>query len=1063
MTQFTPGEREPRRARRSHVQTETPPPVIPRASRKKRGSVLGVALCVIGLAAVFLLSPLHPARRATYTAATEDGTVASLIESGEINSDYVGLRISEIMPSNHTSVPDETGAYPDWVEVWNSSDHDMNLAGVGLSDRGDSIRFLFPEVTLKSNERTVVFCDSTNLADPSRPFHAKFKLSSVGETVYLYDPNAYLIDSVTYHIMGSDTSWSLTEGSWQEVSYFSPGYENSAAGYEAYRTNTMVSDGVLIINEIMADARSGLPDEDNEYSDWVELYNTSDQTVQLSNYALSDKENKPLEWRFPEGAVIAPHGYYLVFCSGKDRRDSATSIPHTNFRLSAERDTIILSDSYGRVVDRVMIDNLPEDATWAREANGVFTVHQMATPGRDNSDTAGADLDMRRRNTLGVYITEVMASNDSVTVGEGTGFVDWIEIHNDSSEIVDLSGCGLSDNIGRPRRWQFPEGTVIYPNEYKTIYCDGKADQSSQGELHTNFKILRAGGETVCLSTPQGFVLDKLVLPLIPTNVSYGRTSGTTGFFYYDTPTPLAANGTGFKGYAGTPAFTVEGGLHTGVVSTAIIVPEGCTVYYTTDGSIPTTSSTLYKGESIEMNFTTVLRAKAFPENDLHESSIATATYLINTFHTLPVVSVVCDPNELWNPTNGLLVLGENADKTGGPKFKNTVYREFGKIPRPCHVEFYQLDGTKMLDQDCQFELQGDYSLDMPQKSMKFRSKSIYGEKLFNAALFEDRPYTEYKGFALRNSGNDCMWTRLLDGFESRLLDVCNAQVIHQAWNPVVVYINGEYWGHMNMRERVDRFFVAQYEGIPLSEANNMTILRASNALEYGTAEARREYRNMVAKIKASSPATNAEDRKYLVDNVDIDNLIEYMSFEMFVGNSDIGNTRFYRLAQEGSKWRWIWYDADYGLFSSSFNSPRSYTKASGMGEKNIDNTLFLKMLSVPEFRDRFLTRFGEIFQTLTTEKMLEVLEPLVELITPEMELHWARWGEFNDKMVIDEVPVTADGAYRYWEKRLDRLRNTLKKRPNLLWGMIQDEFNLTNAQMVHYFGERPVMPADAI
>ena len=93
---------------------------------------------------------------------------------------------------------------------------------------------------------------------------------------------------------------------------------------------------------------------------------------------------------------------------------------------------------------------------------------------------------------------------------------------------------------------------------------------------------------------------------------------------------------------------------------------------------------------------------------------------------------------------------------------------------------------------------------------------------------------------------------------------------------------------------------------------------------------------------------------------------------------------------------------------------------------------------------------------------MTDILDKLVELIRPEMQLHWARWGEENDKYVISDVPTTVDGAYRYWEKRVDRLRNTLKKRPTLLWKMTQEAFNLTNAEMVHYFGEMPEMPADA-
>ncbi len=1035
------------------------------SQRKNRAKIL-LALAVFGVLLVIIVAvtPWNPTPRAIYTTGTESGTVQR-DDGAVVLEAYAHLRISEVMPSNHTAVPDENGAFGDWVEIWNSGETDVDMKGVGLSDRGDSIRFLFPDMTLPAGGRVIVFCDNTNQVANGKPLHAKFKLSSVGESVYLYDPNAFLIDSVSYNILGTDTSWSLTAEGWAEVPYYSPGYENTAAGNAAYRTDTMVTDGALIINEICPDPISGLRDEDGEIVDWIELYNTTDQVVYLDNYALSDKENKPLRWRFPDGAVVPPHSYYLVFCSGKDRRADATAIPHTDFRLSAEHDNIVLADARGRVVDRVTIDNVPEDASVGRAPNGVFTVYTLTSPGRDNADTAGADADLRRLNASNLFITEVMASNDSVRTIDDTTFVDWVELYNAGTETVYLAGYGLSDNIGRPRRWQFPAGTAIQPGEYKVIHCD--RDTASGGGLHTSFKIKRDGGETICLCDPTGRVLDKLVLPAVPTNVSYGRTWGISGFFYYDTPSPGIANVGGFHGYAAAPAFTVQPGLYYGPVTTGFTVPEGVTLYYTTDGSVPTRESKVYTGETFEFSFTGILRARAYADDPLtYPSEIVSGTFFVNAYHSLPIFSLIIDPYELWNETNGMLAPGPNILKEAPGKlpFKNTVYREFGKaIQREIHVEYYLLDGTQVLNQYAGVKLMGDYSLDMPQKSMKFRAKSLYGQKTFPAALFEDRPYTEYKSFVLRNSGNDCMFTRLLDGFESRMLDAYGLNVVHQAWKPVVVYINGVYWGHMNLRERVDRFFVAQYEGLPLDQADQMQILQGSGILKYGTRADRKAWQSFIANVKKSKPARNADDLQYILDNVDVDNLFEYMAMEMFVGNSDIGNTRYYRLRAEGSKWRWIWYDADYGLFSSSFNSPKSYTKEKGMGAMNIDNTLFRTLLTVPEYKDRFLRKLGDIFQFFTTSKMLEILEPMVLQIEPEMRLHWERWGPENDKMIIEEVPTTPDGAYRYWEKRVERLRNTLRKRPTLLWGYIKDAFKLDNHEMLLYFGPQPIMPENAV
>jgi len=1031
--------------------------------RKKQLNFILLGVFVALIALIVLITPKEPLRRATYTIATEDGETGT---GTRLVSMYSGLRISEVMPSNRSAVTDEDGNYSDWVEIWNNSDEPINLNGLGLSDREDQIRFLFPDVTLPADGRVVVFCTNTNKTVIGEPYHAKFKLSSVGETVYLFDPNAYLIDSTKYPIMGSDESWALIGDEYQVVTYFSPGYENTEAGHQAYRESITVTSGALVINEVMADALTGLRDEDDELSDWVEIYNTTGQTISLDQYALSDNEGKPLKWRFPSGATIPAYGYYVVFCSGKDKVEASSGVPHTNFRISAEHETIVLCDSRGHVVDRVMIDNLAEDCSYGRNESGGMQVFTTATPGLPNN-TQGMnqmDVNLRAMNKTGVYISEVLASNDSIEPYPGQGNTDWIELYNSSSETVDLSGYGLSDRLTRARKWQFPQGTTIAPGEYKIVLCDGTRGSTDTSVLRASFKISRLGCETICLSDPEGRILDKVILPEQRTDVSYGRTLGMSGFFYYDTPTPFAQNGTGFSGYADAPAFTTEPGLYYSTTYVEFTIPDGTQVYYTTDGSDPETTDTPYNGERIELNFTTVLRARAFPADpNLKESEILTGTFLINTYHTLAVVSVVSDPDNLWDEETGMLADGDIIKEAAGQlPFKNSTYRAVKDSGArfECHVEIYDVDGTQLISQGAQFSLMGDYSLDMPQKSMKFRAKSLYGAKTFAAKLFEDREYTEYKSFVLRNSGNDSMWTRLQDGFESRLLDAYGTTVIHQAWRPVAVYLNGVYWGHMNLRERVDKFFVAQHEGKTFDEADQFDILQASGSVKYGSNKA---YKAMVKKIKNSDPVNNPEDLQYILDNVDVDNLFEYMALEMFVGNSDIGNTRFYRWRGTDGKWRWIWYDADYGLFMSSFNSPKSYTKEKGMGQQNIDNTIFRTLLKVPEYKDKFLRKMGDIFQTFTTEYMLNVLEPLVEEITPEMELHWARWGEENDKMVIEEVPTTVDGAYRYWEKRVERLRNVIRKRPTLLWEMLQETFELTDAQMVEYFGEKPEMPADAI
>ena len=991
-------------------------------------------------------------------------------------SRYDGLVISEVMSTNAAAVPDERGEFPDWVELYNGTGADLNLEGVIIANRNDRIAFPFPSYWLEAEGRVIVFASDRYQLEPDKPFHGRFKIPSAGATLSLYSPEVRLIDQLTVPILTADNSYHLAnitsagKKEYEVTPRYSPGHPNGDAGFLAYRSSSNAAEGALLINEVCPNPRLGIPDVDGEIVDWLELRNTTNEPISLQGYFLSDKEHKPTKWRFPEHAVIPPNGYYLVYCSGKDKPQE-NGVPHTNFSISAAGETLLLSNRDGHLLDRVAVKKLPEDHSLGRNGAGDWESFAVASPGYSN-DPSGqnkADELLRACNPSGVYITEVMTSNDVTAIGVSATITDYVELYNAGSQRVDLSLYGLSDSLNRPRKWQFPQGAAIDPGEHKIILLDGRPELSSGYAYHANFRIARAGGESISFCDPTGRVLDRIPLPLIPTDHSYGRTSGYAGFYYYDAPTPGTANGVGYYGYAEPPAFSRWGGESAGAVQVGIAVPKDTEVHYTLDGTLPTENAPRYQeGHLFDISRATVLRACAFDRSGLLQpSETITQTYLPGLYHAFPIVSLVADPSELWDPDRGMLTAGPDVDKSRGIPFKNTIYRMVKEklTASPGHVEIYDKMGSQLVSQGMEFSLQGQNSLDFPQKSFKVKAKARHDAKYFAAKLFEDRPFTEYKGFVLRISGNDSAWTRLIDGFQGRLIDRFNEKtsapstVIHQAWNPVVVYLNGTYWGHYNLRERVDRFFVAQHESLPLGQADNMDILEASGSVDYGS---NKEYRALIAEVKALSPGKSEADLQFILDHIDVNNYFDYMAFEMFFGNSDPGNIRFYKLKGEGQKWKWILYDLDYGLFDSGFNSPYSYLKEKGAGDKLIDNTLIRKLLENGQMRDDFLTRLGEVYQFFTTEYMTAEFNGMVAEIEPEMALHFARWAEETDKAVSFDNPTTPDGALRYWHERLNRTRNTLKKRPTYFYEMVQKQFQLSSEQMLSYFGEKPPLPADA-
>lgn len=992
--------------------------------------------------------------------------IRALNASGEaVSSAHTGLVISEVMTDNMSALPDEKGAFGDWVEIWNSTDQVMSLKDVGLSDRAERIKFIFPDVSIIPGGRVVVFCDGVNANTPGNVFHAKFSLSSIGETVYLFDSSGVTIDMVKVPTLNVDECYLRNEetGAFEISDEYSPEYENTFAGHAAYLAAYTVEPGVIYINEIMPAARSGLRDEDDELSDWVELYNAGDQDVSLATLALSDDPTKPVKWIFPADAVIPAHGYYLVFCSGKDKLEEYTLFPHTNFSINAERETIVLSTIAGELVDRVEIDNIGRDVSYGRDPITLdWKVFTLATPSAPNDATGAAKADsyLRAINPTGVYISEVMSSADRVIAVPGENASDFVEIYNSTSQAVNIAGWGLSDNINWPRKWTFPRGATIQPGEYKVVLLDSSADSGLDGSrFHASFAIARAGGEIMTLSDATGRVLDRMYLPEIPTDVSYGRTLGTNGFFYYETPTPYVANPRGFDGFAAAPRFKTESGLYKDVIFVEIDVPEGTTVRYTTDGSIPTLANSTVYSEPIRVAVTTVLRARAF-SSPLQPSSTVTASYIMNTYHTMRIVSLVCDPDELWNEKTGLMAPGPDIDKTVFP-FENALYRETGKIDRPGYVEvFEKTTAEKVISQGIKMDLLGAYSLDMPQKSFKVRAQASGGAKYFDYPLFDTRDFTYYKSFTLRNSGNDCVWTRVNDVFQTNLIDkYISTDIIRLAGEPVVVYLNGAYWGHYNMRERKDRFCIAQWEGLDMELADQITILRAEWSTVQGSNS---EYRAMLKKIETLSPGTKEEDLQYMLDRIDVDSYLDWFAIKMFFGDSDPGNIMFYKLPTEGAKWKCLVFDLDYGMFNSSFNSPWSYLKEKGMGQQNISNIIFRKFLENADIRDQFLMKLGAIYQALTSEAMKAEFDACIAEIEPEMNMHFNRWAEFNEKRINSDSPMTADGMMRYWRTRINFTHNVIRKRPYYIYTFTQEQFKLSAEQMLDYFGGPcPPKPAD--
>ena len=365
-----------------------------------------------------------------------------------------------------------------------------------------------------------------------------------------------------------------------------------------------------------------------------------------------------------------------------------------------------------------------------------------------------------------MYITELLASSNKSD--------DWIEIYNASGQAVDLSGCGLSDNAARPRKWQFPAGTLIQPGAYLGVFCNGQ-DSAEGGRPATNFRLSADGGYSVTLSEPDGRIFDRLFVPMQYQNIAFGRPDTLTGVRYLMEPSPGSANaGQMFYGRAPQPVYSVYGGLyHTGdTLTVTLSAPSDCRIYYTLDCTDPTQSSTPYTGP-ITITGTTILRTRVYGEGYM-ESIMDSQSYLYDVNNgdgTVYVMSLVSDPYNLTSDEAGIMVKCPNALPEYPFGSMNKGANFWMDWEREAHIEVFAPDGATLISQECGTKLHGQYSRAETQKAFKVIARSQYGSNRFQAKLFTHRPYTEYQSFLLRSSSQDGNKTRMRDMMLQRLAE----------------------------------------------------------------------------------------------------------------------------------------------------------------------------------------------------------------------------------------------------------------------------------------------------
>jgi hypothetical protein len=887
---------------------------------------------------------------------------------------FAQLEITEVVTKNVTLRLDESGQAHDYAVMTNTGDKDLNIGGYTLTD-GGSDAYVFDDAVLKPGESVTVYCTGNKQGAP-------FKLPAEGETLFLYDAQGNLA---------------------QKLSVPEMTYNQRFCGGMILEGNDGEKSG-LNISELLA-VNTLIP-IDGKMPDFIELHNLSDTELNLKGYGLTDNPDKPGKWIFPE--TVLPAGGYVAVYLDEEKM---------GFGLGSDGECVLLNDPKGKALDFVVFGPQQNDAALAYN-NGDWLETWTPTPGKPNviTDRATYEQSVFEQNATGLYISEVVASNGTFDAN-GNAY-DYIELYNGTKKSIRLTDYFLSDDILNPDKWTFPKGATLSGGGYAVVYMAERILLSSlPNKYYATFKIAKTNS-IVLLSTANG-IRDHVSLGRQYGNIAFGRVPGQGTFSFFEKQTPRAENpAAGFLMRSGDVAISPAGGLFDAPITVTLSSESDAVIRYTMDGSAPTADSPEYTAP-IGISANTVIRARAFADG-LLPSNVSSGSYLYGVNMSVPVVSLITDWKYLTDPGMGLFVKG------------------FGSIPNyyqkweyPMHVQYFD-DGNTLINQLASFHTTGAVGLTRPQKTISIFARGALGEDKFYFNPFPNRDYDSYNALTLRSGGTESRGTRFKDELLTSLAQGLN--VLYQDAVPVIVYINGEYWGHYNLREKINQDSIAQWEGITDEKAiDGITILRCRGSIVKGS---RDEMEELIQFCK-SKDLNEPDNLQYVLNRLDVMSYFDHAILEIVSGNSDMQNVRYYKVP--GGKWKLALFDLDGSMDNTERQPLNLYLKKATEKMDKFFHEPFAALIRVPAMRDLFLTRLGKILHDKFLAKDLEQkVDEWASVIGPLMEDHVKRWP---------------DTSLARWQNYVDLLRTNVRERPLKMVEHVKKAFHLTNEQVQKYFG----------
>lgn len=644
-----------------------------------------------------------------------------------------------------------------------------------------------------------------------------------------------------------------------------------------------------------------------------------------------------------------------------------------------------------------------------------------------------------------VVINEVCTKNSTLPAPDGQ-YYDYIELYNTGSSEASVGGYMLSDNPEKPELYVIPEGTVIPAGGFLVVYCDVPEGGSLGGAPFG----LSKDGETIVFSDANGSAIETLEVPALAGDTAFGRIpDGSDTFGVLNTLSAGSANPTGnAETSVFAPKFSQESGFYASGFDLTLSAAAGCTVYYTTDGSDPTTASERYSApisiydKSSEANVyaaetdisqgyqppsapvdkAMIVRAIAV-DGSGNVSNIATNSYFIGYTQNdiamnMRVISLVSDPDNLFDYETGIYVYGKTYDDWRSSPDYSPMAQSW-EIPgnctqsgreweRPAHMTVFE-NGEAAYSAEVGIRIHGGATRSSAQKSFNLYARLDYGTREIAYDFFDGKlrdlngkKIKTFDKLSLRNGGND---------EKTKIRDRLNQEMVQdraygtQAQTECIVFLDGEFWGTYNIVEKLDDTYISDHYGVKKSTV----CMVKTDELEEGTQQGWADYEALKALAKSGNFANDSDYQK-IAAMMDLHSFADYMATEIILGNSDFGTNNYCLWKTETTdpereyadgKWRFVLFDTEYGqgLYNQSNSSSSILQSLQQMANKgDWLPKLFIGLTENDAFlHDFLLCYYDQCNENFSADRVSARLAELKAIYQPSMEETITRFSWANN------------------------------------------------------------------